>query len=159
MSEVYVPSTQNIAPRQPVAPVVKTPIAGSENKKAVIASIIVGIVLLGVGTGWLLSGGLKKTSSEGVPATSGTKSSKEAGSADESSFSVSEEGTLESGGLNGEGTHHLIRVGGESQTAYLTSSAVDLESFVGKKVKIWGEPGSTKKVGYLIDVGKIRVLE
>ena len=48
-------------------------------------------------------------------------------------------GDFAKGGIDGEGTHKLIRDGGPSKTAYLTSSVIDLDQFVGKKVKIWGE--------------------
>ncbi len=58
-----------------------------------------------------------------------------------------------------EGTHRLLREGGESQTVYLTSSALDLDMFVGKKVNVWGETFSSTKVGWLMDVGKVKVLE
>ena len=66
---------------------------------------------------------------------------------------------MEEGGIGGEGTYHLIRGSGPSQYAYLTSSVIDLGSFVGKKVQIWGETVSGKKAGWLIDVGKIKVVE
>ena len=69
-----------------------------------------------------------------------------------------EEGNLESGGINGEGTHKLIRPGGDSQTVYLTSSVLDLNQFVGKKVKVWGQTFSAKKAGWLMDVGRVEVL-
>ncbi len=59
----------------------------------------------------------------------------------------------------GEGTHRLLREGGESQTAYLTSSVLDLDMFVGHKVQVWGQTFSSRKVGWLMDVGKIKVLD
>ena len=70
----------------------------------------------------------------------------------------SAEGTLEGGGIDGEGTHKLIRPGGVSQTVYLTSSILDLEQYVGKKVKVWGEKFAAKKAGWLMDVGKVEVV-
>ena len=54
-----------------------------------------------------------------------------------------------------QGTHKLIRPGGESQTAYLTSSVLDLEQYVGKKVKVFGETFGSQQVGWLMDVGKV----
>ena len=59
----------------------------------------------------------------------------------------------------GEGTHKLIREGGESQTAYLTSSVLDLDAFVGHKVQVWGQTFSSERVGWLMDVGRVKVLE
>lgn len=123
----------------------------------IIGAILV--VLAGVGTGWLLSGrsgGLGGGKEVAPGAQSGPK---EAGLADESTFRDSAEGTLEEGGINGEGTHHLVRPGGASQNVYLTSTVIDLASFVGKKVQVWGETISAKKAGWLMDVGKIKVVE
>jgi len=68
------------------------------------------------------------------------------------------QGTLEVGGINGEGTHKLIRPGGDSQTVYLTSSLLDLNQYVGKNVKVWGETFAAKKAGWLMDVGKVETL-
>jgi len=117
---------------------------------------VVLVILAGIGSGWLLSGGrIAGTSTQNVPgAATGTK---EAGLADEKTFRDSAEGTLEEGGIAGEGTHHLVRDGGPSQNVYLTSTVIDLQSFVGKKVQVWGETISARKAGWLMDVGKIKV--
>lgn len=56
-----------------------------------------------------------------------------------------------------QGTHKLIRPGGDSQTAYLTSSVLDLNQYVGKKVKVFGETFGSSQVGWLMDVGKVEV--
>lgn len=55
------------------------------------------------------------------------------------------------------GTHKLIRPGGDSQTAYLTSTVLDLDQYVGKKVKVFGETFGSSQVGWLMDVGKVEV--
>lgn len=68
-------------------------------------------------------------------------------------------GTLEKGSINGEGTHILNRPGGKSQRASLTSSAVDLDLFIGKNVEVRGETNSSTKTSWLMDVGSIKVLE
>lgn len=120
--------------------------------------LVLGVILiigLGVGTGWLISG-KGKTSSSAPGAQSGPK---EAGLADESTFKDSAEGILEEGGVDGEGTHHLTREGGASQNVYLTSTVIDLQSFVGKKVKVWGQTIAAQQAGWLMDVGKIKVSE
>jgi len=52
-----------------------------------------------------------------------------------------------------------LRPGGESQTAYLTSSVLDLDEYVGKKVKVFGETFGSSQVGWLMDVGKVEVVE
>ena len=54
-----------------------------------------------------------------------------------------------------QGTHKLVRPGGESQTAYLTSSVLDLDQYVGKKVIVYGETFGSSQVGWLMDVGKV----
>lgn len=116
------------------------------------------IVAAGLFTGWLISG--KSAKVENTPVAEGiTVTQNEAGVKDESVFSGEAPiGILESGGIDGEGTHHLVRDGGPSKYVYLTSSVVDLESFVGKKVQIWGETIAPKKAGWLMDVGKIKVV-
>lgn len=73
-------------------------------------------------------------------------------------FKDSAEGYLEAGGLDGEGSHKLLRPGGDSQTVYLTSSVTDLDKLVGMDVKIWGETFKGQKAGWLMDVGKIEVV-
>jgi hypothetical protein len=126
----------------------------------VIALLVVGA---GVGTGWLLSGqsffGGGSSGPSGGAAPGAEKSETEAGLEDESTFRDSAEGKLVEGGIEGEGTHHLEREGGEDQNVYLTSTVIDLSSFVGKKVKIWGETIAGQKAGWLMDVGKVKVVE
>ncbi len=56
-----------------------------------------------------------------------------------------------------QGTHRLIRPGGDDQTAYLTSSVLDLDQYLGKKVKVFGETFGSSQVGWLMDVGKVEV--
>ena len=129
-------------------------------KNIVLATISVIVVLLGVGLGYLLSNPSKKNTSKVAVSGSGVVSTKnEAGIVDESKFSTTTEGILEEGGISGEGTYHLVRGIGPSQYAYLTSSVLDMSTFVGKKVQVWGETISGKKAGWLIDVGKIKVVE
>lgn len=81
----------------------------------------------------------------------------EVGIKDAKTFRDSVSGTLEKGGIEGEGTHHLVRTGGESQWVYLTSSVVDLDQFVGKKVKVYGETFAGKSAGWLMDVGRVEL--
>lgn len=80
------------------------------------------------------------------------------GMEDEKTFKDSAEGYLEAGGLDGEGSHKLVRAGGESQTVYLTSSVTDLDKLVGMEVKVWGETFKGQTAGWLMDVGRIEVL-
>lgn len=77
---------------------------------------------------------------------------------DEKTFKDSAEGYLEEGGVNGEGSHHLLRAGGASQTVVLTSSVTDLSKLTGMQVKVWGETFKAQKAGWLMDVGRVQVV-
>ncbi len=136
---------------------------GDDGKKSFLPTlgIVLGALLIiaaGVFTGNRLA--IKGPGSllEGGQTPKIVKTDKVVGSTDTKTFRDSAEGVLEKGGLNGEGSHHLTRPGGESQTVYLTSSVIDLDQYTGKKVKVWGETFSAQKVGWLMDVGKIEVL-
>lgn len=113
------------------------------------------IILAGISTGYFLSQqqSVKQTETKFI------QTEKAVGSKDTKIFRDSAEGVLEKGGINGEGTHKLIRPGGESQTVYLTSSVVDLNQFVGKKVKVWGETLAAEKAGWFMDVGRLELME
>lgn len=113
------------------------------------------IIVAGIFTGYFLS--QSKPSSLG--GTKVIETEKVVGSTDTKIFKDSAEGILEKGGIDGEGTHKLIRPGGESQTVYLTSSVIDLDKFVGKKVKAWGETFATEKAGWFMDVGRLEIIQ
>jgi hypothetical protein len=130
----------------------------------IIATVVI-TVLLGVGTGYLLNAKVPASSLPGGSATPvsqvATRTVKTGdvfGSSDASAFKDSANGYLEIGGLDGEGSHSLHRPGGVSQTVYLTSSVTDLSKFEGMEVKIWGETFRGQKAGWLMDVGRIEVL-
>ncbi len=137
-------------------------ISGQTNvvKDIVLPSLIIlAVILVGVATGWKLSGskGMSTKGTEG--SITDAKKGEEVGSTDTKTFKDEAEGTIEDGGVNGEGTHKLIRTGGASQTAALTSSVIDLDEFVGQKVHIWGESFGSTKAAWLMDVGRIKVIE
>lgn len=124
----------------------------------IISGLVLGVVVLGVLTGKLLSGrGVGSTAPSGNTAPGATQSLNEAGVTDEETFKDTATGVLEEGGYNGEGTHHLTREGGVSQNVYLSSTVIDLQSFVGKKVQVWGQTLSAKQAGWLMDVGRVKV--
>ena len=123
------------------------------NLPLIIGAVLV--VIVGVGTGWLLSGSSRST----VKVPGAETGLKEAGLADEATFKDTADGVLEEGGVDGEGTHHLVRPGGDSQNVYLTSTVIDLQSFVGKKVQVWGQTITAREAGWLMDIGKIKVVE
>ena len=80
------------------------------------------------------------------------------GSPDAETFKDSAQGYLEAGGLESEGSHKLLRPGGDSQTVYLTSSVTDLDKFLGMEVKIWGETFKAQQAGWLMDVGRVEIV-
>lgn len=132
------------------------------DKKAFI--IIFAALLLGGLTGVISASFGGKTSTGDT--TEGVASIEEAaeagaiiGSQDEGSFTDSAEGVLKEGGIDGEGAYHLERPGGESQNVYLTSSVIDLSTYIDRKVKVWGETNAAKKAGWLMDVGRLQILE
>ncbi|MCB9813019.1 MAG: hypothetical protein H6772_01300 [Pseudomonadales bacterium] len=122
-------------------------------------------VLAGVGTGF---GAFKLSAKSGLnfngeelqqlPSAGKVKVGDVFGSSSES-FKDSAEGYLEVGGLEGEGSHKLLRPGGISQTVYLTSSVTDLNELAGMDVKVWGETFKGQKAGWLMDVGRVEVLK
>lgn len=125
--------------------------------------LILGVILAGLGTGWYLTSGRTSgilgggvASAPGVEVSSGGKV---IGLEDSATFRDSAQGKLEEGGINGEGTHHLVRDGGPSQNVYLTSSVIDLDQYMGKTVEVWGETIGAKSAGWLMDVGKIKILD
>lgn len=68
-------------------------------------------------------------------------------------------GTVEKGSINGVGTHILNREGGATQRASLTSSVVDLDLFVDRRVEVKGETNASKQTSWLLDVGSVKVLQ
>lgn len=134
-------------------------VAVPKKDRIITVSVFATLVLLGVGTGYLLSRRVPSANDTASGKPEMIKTEKVEGVSDTKTFKDSAEGMLEKGGINGEGTHKLVREGGPSQTAYLVSSVIDLDSYVGKKVKIWGETFAAEKASWLMDVGKIEVLE
>lgn len=80
------------------------------------------------------------------------------GSQDGSAFKDSAEGYLQIGSMEGEGSHQLLRAGGASQTVYLVSTVTDLDKFDGMNIKVWGETYKGQNVGWLMDVGRVEIV-
>jgi hypothetical protein len=131
--------------------------------------LLITVVVVAITVGFWLSrinfqGGSEKIAPAKSSTTVNTATSKEDVTVgkvygnDQQNFKDKATGKLESGGINGEGTHTLVREG-KNQNAALTSSIVDLDLFVGKKVEIQGETNSSRKAGWFLDVGNIKVLE
>lgn len=122
------------------------------------------IVVAGIGSGYLLSVILPAQASKNEIA-SAPESSDEVkvgavyGDQDKSKFKDEAEGVLVRGGVDGEGSHHIMRAGGKSQNVYLTSSVLDLSLFENHKVEVDGETFESQKAGWLMDVGRLQVIE
>lgn len=121
-------------------------------------------VLLGVVTGFsgyklfADSGSTKKANDLPAVVEGSVKKGDVFGSNDDT-FKDTAKGYLEAGGFEGEGSHQLLRPGGESQTVYLTSSVTDLSEFEGMEIEVWGETFQGQNVGWLMDVGRVKVLD
>jgi len=141
------PFEEKESPMQPIEPEVKE----KQTLYLILGLLFFILVLGGVGTGYILSspsGGSLGGAKQGVIG-------KGYGSTDTKTFSDTAIGTIEKDGVGGEGTHKLIREGGPSQTACLVSSVLDLNEFVGKKVKVWSKTMDAKACPWLMDVGRI----
>jgi len=140
-----------------VQPLEKSSMKGKKKTEYImIGGVFVVLILLGIGTGYLLSntGGKSGITSDATISTSGKKIF---GSTDIKIFPDSAVGTIEKEGISGEGTHKLVREGGPSQTACLVSSVLDLDEFIGKQVKVQSKTMGAKKCPWLMDVGSIEL--
>jgi hypothetical protein len=162
------PLTQEPTRPKEVIPQVQKPIMTKmpENKlKSTLMPVAIGVlvVITGIATGWFTaspragseSGSVKMASS--VSSVGDKENSDEAGIADEESDTA--EGTLKEGGIDGEGTHYLDRDAGPDKYVYLTSTVLNLDSFEGKKIQVWGDTMAGRSAGWLMDVTKVKVIE
>jgi len=140
-----------------VPPVQETIKSVSKNKIWPYVVVAFAVVILGVGSAWLISSKIINRNGGGA---SGVKvTSTEAGVLDPKTKYDNATGNLKDGGINGEGTQHLENDSGPSHYVYLTSSVVDLSRFVGKKVQVWGQTLASKNAPWLMDVAKIQVVQ
>lgn len=120
------------------------------------------IALIGLGTGFvftkILPAGLQTSALPAPEEKNQIVKGKIFGSNDTNTFKDTTEGELKEGGVDGEGQYHLVRPGGESQNVYITSTIVDLSLFLNRKIKIWGQTQKAQKAGWLMDVGRVEVL-
>ncbi|OGM29198.1 hypothetical protein A2801_02410 [Candidatus Woesebacteria bacterium RIFCSPHIGHO2_01_FULL_41_10] len=155
-------STPAVSPVQQIPPVVEQHMPSPQPKKLnasmpVNIAISIVVVIAGVTTGWLLAGrGKAAGTSQGVPVQGASRINTEV---NEELFPDVAEGVLMKGGHEGEGTHYLDRGQGEEKNVYLTSTVIDLESFVGKKVQVRGKAVSAQNVNYLMDVGTVKEVQ
>lgn len=138
------------------------------NKSKIMPILITLAIVIGLGGGFylaqkqlLLAGGTSTLAAGNQELTSSTtlKVGDVFGSADEKTFSDTAEGILQPGGIEGEGSHHIERGDNKSQWVYVTSSVVDLDLIVGHRVTVWGQTNTGKKAGWLMDIGRLKVVE
>lgn len=136
--------------------------------------LLIGVLLLGFGVG-LIFGKIQAPTAKKSVDTNITKNTDtstieeisnsnqiEVGKTYGTSKSTSKDkaqGIVKSGNINGVGTHILERPGGQTQWASLTSSALDLDLFIGRQVEVTGQTNSSAKTGWLLDVDQIKVLQ
>ena len=143
---------------QPIEPIS----SGNKFAKIIPVLIIIVIVVLGIGSGLVLSSFSQSSSSSVTVLSDDEDISLEIKENLAQTFSDEAQGTLETNAdldRYGQGTHKLIRPGGEDQTAYLTSSILELDEYVGQEIKVYGETFGSSQVGWLMDVGKVEVIK
>jgi len=138
-------------------------------KKKPLRPLIISLVMVIAGTasGYLLSQTFATNQTTVTPDAQsaqevleqGVKVGDVVGHPDKETFSDEAEGVLVKGGIAGEGSHHLMREGGPTQSVYLTSSVLDLDQLVNHRIKVWGETFAAQSAGWLMDVGRVEILE
>jgi len=145
-------------PRNSTPNSTQPPVAKPLNKMLIIIAGGLAVLLFGLGIGWVVSSrrnSIKKATLGSAVIVGQT----EAGSTDTSAFKDTTTGTLQKGGIQGEGAFHLDRPGGPTQTVYLNSTVVDMNPFIGKKVQVWGQTVAAHHAPWLMDVGHIKVIQ
>lgn len=132
------------------------------NKMPMMIGALVGIIFIGLAVGWFISS--KRISPKTLSTSTSNNmvnSPTEAGVKDPSIIKnvTTATGTLQEGGIQGEGTFHLDRPGGKTQTVSLTSTSIDMSPFVGKKTQVWGLTQASQHSPWFMDVVKIKVVE
>lgn len=126
-------------------------------KPALPIIIAVVVVSFGVFTGLILSSRSKNANTAASASSFEESLPAEQKQSFNQTFRDSAEGVIQKNDSDkyAQGAWKLIRPGGEDQTAYLTSSVIDLDAYIGKKVKVYGETFGSSQVGWLMDVGKV----
>ena len=133
----------------------------NKNSSVKLGLVLLFVAVLGVGSGFLISRGTANelTKSSDIKNASQISKGTFLGTNDTETFKDTVEGTLKTGGIDGEGQYHLERPGGETQFVYMTSSVIDLSLLKNRKVKVWGQTQKAQHAPWLMDVGRVEVLE
>lgn len=130
--------------------------SGSKLSKFLIVILLVALVG-GIGTGFVLAQGGSKTPVSNL--INVTEKKPDTAAQDNRTFrdfaegKISIKATPKANEDYGDGTHMLIRE--NAQPVALTSSVVDLSTYEGKNVKVFGETQKALKEGWLMDVGRV----
>lgn len=161
------PANQKTAPNKKYTQSQESAQMAKKSSKPITTIIIALVVVLaGIGTGYVLSkvvsfdgGGGSSQPVAVAPDEPDQITAGETYGSKTNGFSDEATGVLIEGGTDGEGTHRLLRPGGESQIICITSSVLDMDLFVGHQIVIWGETFDTQKCGWFMDVGRVEVQE
>lgn len=130
----------------------------TSRSKLVVGAVM--IVLMGSVVGYGLSRSkITKASKEGNISPGQIKTSTEAGYQDTKLFESIVTGVIKKGGLQGDGTHSLIQDSNPKNPAALLSSVVDLDEYIDKHVQVWGRSQKGLKAAWLLEVGRVKILE
>ncbi len=130
--------------------------SGGKLSKFLVVVLLVALVG-GVGTGFVLAQGGSNTPASNLINITETKP--DTAAQDNRTFRDFAEGKItakqapKDTSEYTEGTHMLIRQ--NAQPVALTSSVVDLSTYEGKDVKVFGETQKALKEGWLMDVGRV----
>lgn len=134
--------------------------SGGMNRIVLFA--LIGSLILGSATGYILA--TKKSGGTASKLIEATTQQPKTASQDTKTFKDFAEGVIKikpkskSASDYSEGTHILERTD-NSTPVTLTSSAVDLSQYEGKKVKVYGETQKALQSGWLMDVGRVEEIK
>lgn len=146
---------------EPVEPMVKPLDTDMTNHNKSVTFLVIAAIALGVVSGVLFSGFGKaasiNSSSNSTETAVSAGGKNVVGSSDTKTFKDCAKGKLvkNDGKITHEGTHVLVRPGGDSQNVYITSSVIDLDGFLNKNVEVCGQTNQGQKAGWLMDAGRV----
>lgn len=162
-------TNENSIPEESLVRQMEGPEKGVRGPILIILLVMV-VISAGLASGFFLNKMRASSKQEGTPSAGGTlvsdkgevKKGKSYGVEDREIYPDLAEGILvvNDKSFTDEGSHVLIRDQDDpTQNAYLTSTVLDLNLFVDRKVEVWGETFAAQKAGWLMDVGTVKVLE
>jgi len=160
-SEENISQIQDNSSKETITKPIESSSPGNKLSKIVPVIFIIVVVAIGIATGFVLST-MNKPTKGGIVLSEDDEISPEIQENLSQTFSDEAQGVLEKNtelDKYAQGPWILNRPGGEDQRAYLTSTVLDLDEFIGKEVIVYGETFGSSQVGWLLDVGKVEVIE